>query len=129
MAPGTRTFRLVGAAFAVAAAAMVPWLAILSRTLPSSARAHNWSLAWVGFDVLLALGLAATGWLAWRRHRGVVVTATATATMLVIDAWFDVLTSAPGGDLDQALLLAGCCELPVAAGCLALGIVAARRLR
>ncbi|GIL31019.1 hypothetical protein [Actinocatenispora comari] len=129
MAPSTRTFRLVGAAFAIAAAAMLPWLAVLARTLPTSTRAHNWSLAWIGFDVLLALGLAATGALAWRRHRGVVVTATATATMLVVDAWFDVLTSAPGGDLDQALLLAACCELPLAAGCLALGVAAARRLR
>jgi hypothetical protein len=120
---------VVGAAFAAGAVAMVPWMLMLSRTLPDSTRARHWSLAWLGFDAVLAVGLAATGWFAWRRHRALVVTATATGTLLVVDAWFDVLTAAPGGELTRALLLAGCCELPVAACCLAVALTAHRRTR
>jgi hypothetical protein len=40
--------------------------------------------------------------------------AVATATMLIVDAWFDVLTSAPGWDLTQALAFAFVLELPIA---------------
>ncbi|GID13931.1 hypothetical protein [Actinocatenispora rupis] len=125
--PGGPGRRLVGTAFGVAAVVMVPWMLMLSRTLPESTRARHWSLAWIGFDAVLAIGLAATGFLAWRRHSGLVVAATATGTLLVVDAWFDVITSAPGADLTQALLLATCCELPVAAACLTVGLLARRR--
>lgn len=39
--------------------------------------------------------------------------------LLVTDAWFDVLTAAPGVDRPAALLMAGCAELPVAVLCAA----------
>ena len=121
-----RYHRLIGPAFGIAALLLLPWLAVLATTLPSSARAHHWSAAWIGFDVLLAAGLAATGWYAWRRSRAVIISGTATATLLVADAWFDVLTSAPGPDLLEAAVLAIGCELPVAACCLALAITTYR---
>jgi len=121
-----RYHRLIGPAFGIAAVLMLPWLALLARTLPTSASAHNWSTAWVGFDVLLAAGLATTGWYAWRRDRAVILPATATGTLLIADAWFDVLTSAPGADFLQALVLAVGCELPVAACCLTLAIATYR---
>lgn len=121
--------RLIGPAFGIAAALMLPWLAVLATSLPASAHARHWSAAWIGFDVLLAAGLATTGWYAWRGNRAVILTGTATATLLVADAWFDVLTSAPGPDLLEAIVLAIGCELPVAACCLALAITTYRARR
>ena len=53
----------------------------------------------MGFDVLLCGALARTAWLAWRRSPFVVNVASATAALLVVDAWFDVTTSPGGQDL------------------------------
>jgi len=41
--------------------------------------------------------------------------AVATATLLIVDAWFDVTTAQPGWPLAQAILLAVFVELPTAA--------------
>jgi hypothetical protein len=119
--------RLLAPGFAIAAAVLVPWLFLLASTLPASVRARHWSTAWVGFDILLAASLAACGWLAWRRSRTLVLTATATGTLLLVDAWFDVLTSAPGAGFTQAIALAVCCELPLSVGCLVVAFRAHRR--
>ncbi len=123
-----RVGRLIGPAFVLAAVVMVPWMLLLAQELPTSTRAHNWSLAWIGFDLLMACGLAGSGILAWRRSRRLALTATATGTLLLVDAWFDVLTAGPG-DLGQALLLAFCCELPVAVACLVVALHTSRRPR
>ncbi|MER5806219.1 hypothetical protein [Streptomyces mirabilis] len=42
-------------------------------------------------------------------------TATATASLLVVDAWFDVTASQPGLELATAVVMAVCAELPMAA--------------
>ena len=55
----------------------------------------NYDAAWAGFDVLLTLTLASTAYFALRRSRYLATAASATATLLVVDAWFDVLTT-PG---------------------------------
>ncbi|MFN0280614.1 MAG: hypothetical protein ACKVZ6_01425 [Kineosporiaceae bacterium] len=105
----------VAPVYLVMTACMVPWIAVLVQTLPDRAVSANYRLAWVGFDVMLLLALARTGWLAWRRSPFVVNVASVTATLLVVDAWFDVTTS-PGGDrLAGALAAAVLVELPLAA--------------
>jgi hypothetical protein len=76
----------------------------------------NYDAAWAGFDVLLALTLASTAYFALRRSRYLATTASATATMLVVDAWFDVLTT-PGVQRIESILLAAFVELPLAAVC------------
>lgn len=91
-------------------AALVPWLVILALTLP------EWTVAWVGLDAMESLGLIATGLLTLRRHPLRPVVAGATATLLVIDAWFDVTTST-GVTFVMALLMAVLAELPLAALC------------
>ena len=60
--------RWVGPAFIVLAALTVPWIAVLAVTLPKHQYTGHYRLAWVGFDVLLVIMLARTGWVAWRGH-------------------------------------------------------------
>src|SRR5215475_14160592 len=53
--------------FALGALLLVPWVVLLAVTLPSQHRAAHWDVAWVGFDVLLALLLLTVAISAWRR--------------------------------------------------------------
>ncbi|AUA13952.1 hypothetical protein CFP59_06126 [Streptomyces malaysiensis subsp. malaysiensis] len=111
----------------VSGAALVPWLYVLARTVPSTALVGRWNAAWVGLDALEALGLLSTAALRRRaddRHR---LTAAATAALLVVDAWWDTVTAAPGGALVSAVAMAVCAELPLAALCTALALGRERR--
>ncbi|MGH3379158.1 MAG: hypothetical protein ACRDP6_30955 [Actinoallomurus sp.] len=102
--------------------AMVPWLFALAVRLPSSTRAQHWSTAWVGLDTLEAFGLITTGVLVRLRDERRCLAAAATATLLLVDAWFDVTTSASGGDRLMALLLAVVLEVPIASLCAVLAV-------
>jgi hypothetical protein len=99
------------------AAALVPWDVYLAISLPRRSISDHYRGTWVGFDILLILVLARIGWLALRRNPHMVLTASAGATLLVTDAWFDVTTAASGADRTQALLSAFILELPAAALC------------
>jgi hypothetical protein len=105
--------------------ALLPWLIGLADGLPANVGAGpgNRPVVWIGLDVLEAVGLIATGLLAEHGHRLHPFTATATATLLVADAWFDTMTAAPGAERISALVMAFCAELPLAAMC---GVLAAR---
>jgi len=94
---------------------LIPWIAILSVTLPDRQLARHYNLSWAGFDVLLVLAMGRTAWLAFREKRQMELAAVATATLLIVDAWFDITTSQPGWPLAQAILLAVFVELPTAA--------------
>ncbi|MBL1098248.1 hypothetical protein JK363_16515 [Streptomyces sp. 205] len=110
-----------------AGAALVPWLYVLGTTLPSTARVTHWNAAWVGLDALQALGLLTTAALRGRRDERHRLTAAATAALLVVDAWFDTVTAAPGGELAVAVTMAVCAELPLAGMCAALALGGQRR--
>jgi hypothetical protein len=110
------------AIFAVAAILLIPWAIALGQMLPSRHVAEHWDAAWTGFDVILALTLLATAWACFRRpglSRGL---AAVSGTLLLCDAWFDVLTASPGTDLEIAILLALVGELPLATVCFLLAI-------
>ncbi len=109
--------RWVGPAFAVFGLGTIIWAIYLAATLPAHAHTRHYRLAWVGFDVGLAIVLIATALLAWRGNRLVGMTATATTTILLVDAWFDIVT-APRGDMAAAVLEAVFAELPLAMMCL-----------
>jgi len=70
----------------------------------------------VGFDVAEMLALAATAYCAFRRSGYLTVAATCAATLLVVDAWFDVLTS-PQHERWQSIVTAVLVELPLAIVC------------
>ena len=99
------------------AAVLVPWTAILFVTLPRHYGANHWRLAWGGFDVMLGLALAGTAVAALRRSPFAEIAATVTGSLLVCDAWFDVLTSHGTSDIVQALADAVVIELPLACLC------------
>lgn len=69
---------------------------------------------WVGFDILLLFALTATALSALLRRQIVILLAGVTATLLICDAWFDVLldwgTPAVWASLATAVLV----ELPLA---------------
>jgi hypothetical protein len=105
---------------AIAAVALLPWTIGIATRLPHLAVAHHWNTAWAGLDVAIASGLALTSWLSRRRSARTALTATATATLMCADAWFDLCTSAPGYPFAYAAAEAAA-ELVVAAVCLFIG--------
>jgi hypothetical protein len=114
--------------FLLAAAALVPWTIYLVKTLPAQHEASHWDVAWVGFDAGLAVTLALVGVTAARRSAWLEGAATAAAALLIIDAWFDVLTAGMGAEVAVAGVEAGLVELPMAAVCLWLARTAKRRI-
>lgn len=107
----------VGPLLLVAAIVLVPWTLWLTYSLPSRHVTFHYDLAWIGFDVGLLASFAATGWCALRGSKWLAGFAAVTGTMLVCDAWFDVVTSQSGGEMVEALLEAVFVELPLAALC------------
>ena len=114
--------------FGLAALLLVPWVILLVVALPSAHRAAHWDIAWAGFDVGLALLLLTVAVVAWRRSPWLEGAATATATLLVVDAWFDILTASTGTELVVAVTEAAFVELPLAVLCLRLARDTERRL-
>ena len=93
---------------------MLPWILLLANTLPTRHLTPNWDVAWVGFDIFLALSLFITAMLILKKSNWVIMSATITATLLAVDAWFDVLTSRQGSPAIRALFFAGVVEIPLA---------------
>lgn len=96
---------------------LLPWIVVLAATLPAHTVARNWSIAWSGFDVLLAGMLGITAWLRRIGDARVGAVAGASAAMLVVDAWFDTSTSTLGFDTVMAWCSAVFVELPLAVVC------------
>jgi hypothetical protein len=94
---------------------LLPWCALLFLTLPATAHAGHWSLAWTGLDAAEATAALATAALLTRSDPRASLTAAAGGAFLITDAWFDLCTSAPGLDRCLAVAEAVCAELPLAA--------------
>jgi hypothetical protein len=114
--------------FGLAALLLVPWVVLVIASLPSAHRAAHWDIAWAGFDVALALLLVTVAAATWRGSPWLEGAATATATLLIVDAWFDVLTSSTRAELIVSIAEAVLVELPLAILCLLLARNAERRL-
>jgi hypothetical protein len=111
---------------------LVPWIWYLAVSLPARQLSPNYDIAWAGFDVFELAGLASTAYFALRRSRYLSTAAAATATLLVVDAWFDCMTT-PSSERWESFLLCAVVELPLAALCLWLSYhthqIAQRRIR
>jgi hypothetical protein len=107
----------IAPAFLFCAVVLIPWTVVLFVTLPRHYGANHWRLAWGGFDVGLGISLAVTAFSTLRRSPFGEMAAAITGTLLVCDAWFDVMTSRGSSDLALALASAILIELPLAAVC------------
>jgi len=106
------------ALFALASLVLVPTAVVLVRALPSRHQSEHWDVAWGGFDFMLAAVLLAVAFAAWRRSPWLEGAAAAAATLLFVDAWFDVLTASSRSELMLALTEAVLIEGPLAILCL-----------
>ncbi len=107
-----RSRRILARALLAVAALLFTWILVLGSTTRGQAEVRNWSTVWVGMDVLQVAGLIATGRLLVRRSRLTALAAAAAATLLLLDAWFDVMTAEGGGAWYTALAMAFLVELP-----------------
>jgi hypothetical protein len=108
--------RIAGPLFALLSLLLIPWIAFLATVLPSRQLSRHYDFAWAGFDGMLLIALAATAYFALRRSRNLSVAATSAGTLLIVDAWFDVLT-ARRRQLPVSIAFAVFIELPLAALC------------
>jgi len=97
-----------------AVACMIPWIIYLGLSLPEHFDARNWNVLWIGFDVALIAALGYTGYAAWFQRTIVLSTALVTGTLLLCDAWFDVVTDWGTNGLWLSLLTAIGAEIPLA---------------
>jgi hypothetical protein len=108
------------------AAALVPWTIALGWQLPQSHTSQHWDAAWVGLDIAEGAALAATGYAVARSRVWIQIPAAITASLLLVDAWFDnLLANSPTGHLFAALE-AGIGEVPLAAICIWIALNAER---
>ncbi|MGO8870090.1 MAG: hypothetical protein ACLQPH_01585 [Acidimicrobiales bacterium] len=91
---------------------LIPWIFHLLRRQPSVVLDYHSRLLWLCIAVLMLGGMTSTGALCWQESPYAVVTATFTATVLFMGAWFGVLTSA--GFLQKVLIgFAVVVQLPI----------------
>ncbi len=107
----------VVAAFGAVGIGLLPWTVWLGSSLQAQHVTNNWDVAWSGFDTGLALLCVATAVAAYRRSTWVGALAAAVGTVLVVDAWFDVVLDSHWAERRYSILLAVLAELPAAAAC------------
>ncbi|MGH3293412.1 MAG: hypothetical protein ACRDP7_16555 [Trebonia sp.] len=108
---------------------LLPWCVVLTVVLPATAQAQHWALAWTGLDGAEAAAALMTAVLLSRGDRRAALSASAGGTLLLLDAWFDVCTSAPGTDHAMALAEASFIEIPLAIAAWWLAVVLTRETR
>jgi hypothetical protein len=103
--------------FAAIGIGLLPWTTWLATSLNANHVTHSWDLAWSGFDTMLALLFIGTAVAAYRRSPWVGALAAALGTVLIVDAWFDIVLESHSDERRTAILLAVFLELPTAAVC------------
>ncbi|MER6784018.1 hypothetical protein ABT330_05045 [Streptomyces sp. NPDC000658] len=106
---------LVGRVLPAAGVALMPWLVVLWATLPDPCPAQHWPVAWVGFDALEIAGLVTSAVLVRRSDHHAPLASSVTAVLLLVDAWFDVMTAGRGVGFSSSLTCT--LELPLAISC------------
>jgi hypothetical protein len=109
-----RAAQILATAFLAMAAILVPWTVFLSISLPPRYDAGHWKLLWTGFDVALTVVLGYAAWAAWFRRQILATTAIVAGTLLLCDAWFDIVTSIGHSDQWVTLLTGFGVEIPLA---------------
>ena len=90
------------------------WIVVLMLTLPKHYTASHWRSAWVGYDIALLAAFAATAWASWRERQVLVLCLTVTGTLLLCDAWFDLVLDIGTREFPMSVASAVIAELPLA---------------
>jgi hypothetical protein len=109
----SRRAQFVSLFFLVVATALVPWTFFLGFTLPPRYDAGHWRLLWTGFDAALIAVLLLAAWAAWYRRQILAGIAVVAGTLLICDAWFDMVTSFGHRDEWRTMLTGFGGELPL----------------
>src|SRR5690349_15676827 len=89
--------RLLAGALAIGAAVLVVWTVGMAFSIPpAEPRPVNWALLWCGFDAIEVVAMAVAAVLVRRRDALAPMALSALATLMVADAWFDVMTARSG---------------------------------
>src|SRR5579884_6210 len=107
----------VTVAFAAIGIGLLPWTIWLSMSLHAHHATTHWDIAWSGFDSGLAALFISTAVAAYRRSPWVGALAAATGTVLIVDAWFDIILESHADELRNSILLAVFAEIPAALVC------------
>ena len=92
--------------FLAGAVFLIPWTVFLGLTLPPKYDARNWGVLWTGFDAALISVLLLAAWAARYRRRSLATITIVAGTLLICDAWFDMVSSFGNRD-DWLTLLTG----------------------
>ena len=106
--------RWVAGIYGLLALVTMPWTIYLAVTLPTRHLSRHWDVAWVGLDIAIVAMLILNAVYSYFESKWLVMSATATTTLLVVDGWFDVMSSGSGKPFIEALTLALLIELPLA---------------
>jgi hypothetical protein len=103
---------------------LAAWIALLMVTLPKNYHSTHWRGAWVGFDFALLGAFAVTAWASWRERQLLIMCLTVAGTLLLCDAWFDLVLDIGTDEFWMSVLSAAVAEVPLAFTM----FIAARRL-
>ena len=96
----------------VAVVVLIPLFITVASVSPRTVQLHNLRLFWSGLDVFELIGMALTGLCLLRRSPNLVGAATITGTLLMSDAWFNIITTV--GNSHRAALVMAFVEVPAA---------------
>jgi hypothetical protein len=94
--------------------ALAGWIVYLALNLPMHFEATHWRGVWVGLDLAELTGFALTAWAAWQQRQIVIFSMIVTGTLLVCDAWFDVVLDSGTPEARMSIIAAVLAELPLA---------------
>jgi hypothetical protein len=106
--------RWVTIVYVVMSAILIPWTIYLGASLPAHHLSAHWDISWSGLDIAIILAMLATGIFAYLRSAWIVISSSIVGTLLVVDAWFDVMSERRALQLHEAIFLAILFELPLA---------------
>lgn len=94
--------------------ALAVWIVALGVTLPARETVDQWRLAWIGLDVAELASFAVLAWAVLRTRHLAIPAALIAGTLLLCDAWFDVVLSWNTGERWEAIADALVVEVPLA---------------
>jgi hypothetical protein len=109
----SRRAQFVSLFFLIGGLALIPWTFFLVFSLPPKYDADHWRLLWTGFDASLIAVLLLAAWAAWYRRQILAAIAIVAGTLLLCDAWFDMVTSFGHRDEWLTLLTGFGVEVPL----------------